>query len=270
MLTVSVDSLGLREGTYTSSVVISGGNASATVTVTLTIAAAVITAVTEAAGFVPGKVCAGGLVSIFGSGFATIASQATSLPLPVTLAGVYVSFNGILAPIFYVGPGQINVEVPDEVSGATVSVVVQTPNGSTAPFQAILTRATPGVLTLDGSGRGAAIVADSLTGTLVTPAYPIARSGYATVYATGLGPVTAQPPTGLPAAVNPLSGLQDKLTVTLDLIPADVEFAGLVPGFVGLYQINIKIPPIIAASHQADLRVAVNGLTSNLTTIAIQ
>jgi uncharacterized protein (TIGR03437 family) len=47
-----------------------------------------------------------------------------------------------------------------------------------------------------------------------------------------------------------------------------VKFAGLAPGFTGLYQVNILVPQI--ASGQYPLQVAANGALSNSALIDVQ
>src|SRR5580704_9762797 len=71
--------------------------------------------VVSAASFVA-PVAPGSLVSIFGSNLAPQAAQAASIPLPILLGGVAVSFNGLMAPLLYVSANQINAQLPFEVS----------------------------------------------------------------------------------------------------------------------------------------------------------
>jgi uncharacterized protein (TIGR03437 family) len=54
----------------------------------------------------------GSLVSIFGVNLASQIAFASAVPLPVTLGGVSVSFNGIAAPLLFVPPQQINAQLP--------------------------------------------------------------------------------------------------------------------------------------------------------------
>ena len=58
-------------------------------------------------------------------------------------------------------------------------------------------------------------------------------------------------------------------TVTVDGRPAEIFFAGLTPGFVGLYQINLRIPPDAPANDKAELVVSQGGVVSNTTVLPI-
>jgi len=50
---------------------------------------------------------------------------------------------------------------------------------------------------------------------------------------------------------------------------AAVQFAGLAPGFVGLYQVNVQIPQGVAAGDAVPLVISQNGVASNTVTLAI-
>ena len=63
--------------------------------------------------YAPGvPVAPGSIASMFGSDLAATLAQADSVPLSANLANVSVTMNGIPAPLFFVGPGQVNVQVP--------------------------------------------------------------------------------------------------------------------------------------------------------------
>jgi uncharacterized protein (TIGR03437 family) len=65
------------------------------------------------------------------------------------------------------------------------------------------------------------------------------------VYATGLGATEPNPEAGeVPQSAAPLQWLSS-LVVSLDgapLPPNLIEYAGVTPGCVGLYQLNIQLP----------------------------
>jgi uncharacterized protein (TIGR03437 family) len=52
--------------------------------------------------------------------------------------------------------------------------------------------------------------------------------------------------------------------------PAVVHFAGLAPGFVGLYQVNVQIPDGLAPGPAVPLVLTQNGVASNRVTLALQ
>src|ERR1017187_798604 len=106
--------------------------------------------VVDAASF-KGPVVPGSLVSIFGSNLASGTASASAIPLPVTLNGVSVSFNGIAAPLLYVSGQQINAQLPWEVSTTgPVSVVVANGTAASAPQSVQVGTFSPGLFTIAG------------------------------------------------------------------------------------------------------------------------
>ena len=79
----------------------------------VTSSAAIVNLGNDASPIAPGS-----LISIYGSNLATGAAAAAQVPLPNMLSGVTVLINGILAPLLYVGPSQINAQVPFEARPA--------------------------------------------------------------------------------------------------------------------------------------------------------
>jgi hypothetical protein len=110
----------------------------------------------------------GSLVSIFGADFASSNAEAGSIPLPPTLGGVSVTISGVPAPLLFVSPSQINLQVPWEVSGSTADIAVTTAQGTAlAPFNASVGPLSPGIFTTQ-SGKGQAVAINS-DGSLAGP-----------------------------------------------------------------------------------------------------
>jgi minor extracellular serine protease Vpr len=58
--------------------------------------------------------------------------------------------------------------------------------------------------------------------------------------------------------------------VTLGSESLTVNFAGLAPGFVGLYQLDVSIPQGASTGTAVPLSISISGVVSNTATIAVQ
>jgi len=202
-----------------------------------------------------------GPVSIYGSNLATSTASASSFPIPTALGGAAVTANGISAPILYASPLQINAQIPFEVSdgAGTLSVTV---NGQAARETSINIQASaPGLFVQQGT---AAVV--NQNGLVNSQSQPAAAGTVIAAYLTGLGAVTPFAVTGNAAPTSPLSTLAG-VTATIGSFAASVQFAGLAPGFAGLYQVNILVPQMPAGQYL--LQISVGGVVSNAAPVNI-
>jgi uncharacterized protein (TIGR03437 family) len=200
--------------------------------------------VVHAASFEPGLV-AGSLASIFLSGVRDSPgiSRALNIPLPLSLDGVSVTMDGAAAPILAVanvnGAEQINVQAPwTLLDEDTVAVVVTADGVSSEPVAVDVLSALPGVFLIDGELPA---IQHNTDFEPVTESSPLRPGEYGVAYLTGLGEVRNLPPTGSAAATSDATTLRT-VEAMLDGQAAEVVFAGLAPGFVGLYQVNFRIP----------------------------
>lgn len=218
-------------------------------------------------------------VSIYGSNLSTVTQSwdnaFTGSTAPTTLGGVSVTVNNIPAFIQYVSPGQINIDAPQDSATGPVNIVVQ--NGAGASNTGTATRAlvSPTLLTTPQFTAGSSnyVVAQTpdfstfigpvnlVPGTTFAPAKP---GDTVIVYGTGCGPTNPPTQAGVLAAQN--SPLTMPYQVTIGNTQANVLFAGVVAGTVGLYQFNIVIPNVPAGDQPINLTV--NG-TSNAQNLLI-
>lgn len=217
--------------------------------------------VVNAASFTP-QVSAGELASIFGSNLGSTAVGAT-LPLPTKLGGVSVTVNGRVAPLLFVNPGQVNFQVPWETALGSAKVVVANGLTSNTATVSVLT-AAPGLFTLP---NGQAIV-QNIDFSLNGPNNPAKVGSTIVVYLTGSGPVSPAVATGTIAPTSPLAVVASPTGATIGPASAQVAFAGLTPGFVGLLQMNIVVPSTLSAGDYP-LTVAINGEASNSATVSV-
>ena len=214
--------------------------------------------VVEGAGFTKRRpLSPGGIVSLFGARFAGENNFATQLPLERELAGVSVRIGGQDAPLYFVSPGQINAQVPFEVStGDSVPVAISVGGLLTAPQNYLIAPAQPGIFI---AGENAAILDASFQ--LVTAQNPARPGDTIQIFATGLGETDPEVGSGEPAP--PFSTVSNPVTVTIGGIESAVAFQGLAPGFVGLYQVNVVVPSGVAPGDAVPLVLTQNGIVAN-------
>lgn len=206
----------------------------------------------------------GSIISIYGSGLAQSTLSAIEFPLPPTLAGASVSINGLAARIFYASSLQINAQVPFETPLGAATVTASSGGNLVGSTSMLIESVAPGLFLLDG-GRAAAVNED---GNLNGPGEPVSVGGRIAAYLTGLGPVDHAVATGAAASDNPLSRATNLVSASIGRQSAPVEFAGLAPGFAGLYQVNIVVPQLPPGDYP--LQVSVAGVASNTGTVSIR
>ncbi len=229
--------------------------------------------IVNAASFVGGGVAPGEIVSIFGENLGPEAGAVGRFDtvtggLQTEFEETAVFFQDTPAPLFYAGPGQINAQVPVDVAPGRSAVVKVMRQGVVSDLATVAVQAeAPGLFTLDGS----ALVALNQDGSLNSAAAPAARGSVVTIYATGHGATTPAVATGEPAGVEPLSRVEDgAVEVTIDGRPAETLFAGLAPGFVGLLQLNVRVPASARSGSARPVELRIRGAVAAPATIAIQ
>jgi uncharacterized protein (TIGR03437 family) len=75
--------------------------------------------------------------------------------------------------------------------------------------------------------------------------------------------------TGAQAPSSPLAAVNSSASVAVDGKAASVLFAGLTPGFIGLYQINFQVPTD-AQSGDRKLEIFQGGMTANTSVLPVQ
>jgi uncharacterized protein (TIGR03437 family) len=203
--------------------------------------------VVNAANYAPitNPIAPGEILALYGSGLAPSTMSATALPLPTSLGGVQVTVNGTPAPLFYVTPGQIAIQVPqaitpgNNVANATIQV---TNNGVVSNAVTVYTNYTaPGVFSAGGNGVGSAAAQNGTNFSLISASNPIKAGSTAVLYATGLGTVNANVGDGAAAPSNPPAAATDTDYVYVGGQQENLAFDGLTPGLAGLFQLNTTI-----------------------------
>lgn len=208
--------------------------------------------VVNAASFTP-EIAPGSIASIFGANlWMGVDADAPGLPWPKVLGGVRVLLDGVPAQLTAVRAGQINFFVPSDRASGTMTVVVSTGAGDSSPVSIPVLPLAPAIFGDAPSEFGAVQVAGTGQWTNVRPARP---GDWVEIYCTGLGPVHADT-SGLEVTNQPVRVFLGSQEVT------NVPYYGLVPGYVGLYQINAQIPQGTAAGV-IPLAIEIGGKRSN-------
>jgi len=214
-------------------------------------------------------VAPGSIATLFGTFAIPNLISSSTFPVPTVLSGLSIQFGSApLAPLFFASQSQVNVQIPWELAGQMQTAAVASQYGQSSAAQTLTLAAySPGIFIMNSQTNQAAVLDANYN--LVGPANPTAAGAYVQIYCTGLGPVTNQPATGLPALSDPLSWTAATPTVSIGGATAPVVFSGLAPGEVGLYQVDVQIPSGIATGPSVPLTISVGGATSNTATLAI-
>jgi uncharacterized protein (TIGR03437 family) len=208
----------------------------------------------------------GAITTIYGSNFmaagtAPAVNSVTGGQVGTNFAGVFVTFGGVQAPVFAVTPTQVTVEIP-AVKPGTVPVQVLRNCGDAAEQKSNVLNvsaqaASPEFLYLqinaDGKNPVAAIGTDGLyiaPSSVIPGARAAAVGDVLVIYALGLGATDPAQTVGVPA-----SGVASAAAPTITIggvtvSPSDVLYAGVSPGFIGLYQINLRVPAGVPSGNQ--------------------
>jgi uncharacterized protein (TIGR03437 family) len=216
----------------------------------------------------------GSYISIFGAYLADAIVGSPTLSLPVSVGTVSVSFDGgglsLPGHISFVSPGQVNVQIPWEFQGqSSVKMTVSLSYIPSAVYTVPLNTYSPGIFEFSDNGHLSAAATDA-NGVVFTQANPAKRGQTIVLYVNGLGPVdqkmTSGEPTPLPP---PLANTTVLPTVKIGNTNAHVDFAGLSPGWVGLYQVNVDVPSNAATGPQP-IVVSIGGVDSKASVLPVE
>lgn len=228
----------------------------------------------------------GGLATMFGKDLAASEETASGAPWPSSLAEREVVINDeIKAPLHYLSSTQVNFQVPSAAPLGVDRVAVRL--SSTAELVAggslAVSASSPGLFTSSQDGRGQAAAVNQ-DGRLNTAANPAAKGSVIVLYGTGQGQVSPPVPDALAAPSSPLSSTvtvpttdgracvtsQPAMCVAIGSVFGEVLYSGLAPGYVGLWQVNVRLPADAPSGNAVALRILINGVPSNVVGIAIR
>jgi uncharacterized protein (TIGR03437 family) len=206
-------------------------------------------------------------------------------PIPASLVDTQVMFNGVAAPLYLVSPTQINFYVPmgAPTSGLSDVEVIRQSTGQVlgATYLQLNTVAPALFINLTSSGTSRqALAINHDDETVNSSTNPAKRGSFVELYGTGQGFIAGAPgspgsslPDGTPTPSSPLfyTAAATRVFLGADWLDCgatcaqgagQVQFSGLAPGMVGVWQVNIQIPPNVAVNQALPLVVTLNGQAS--------
>jgi uncharacterized protein (TIGR03437 family) len=203
----------------------------------------------------------GMVLTVFGAALSPSIESASAVPLPVSMSGVEATINDEAAPLYYVSPTQLNIQIPYETPVNSTATLKINNSGVVTTQTFTVVAATPGIFTDQNR--------------TIVPSSSAAMNSVATMFITGAGAVTPAIATGAaPASTTPLASLPAPAPVTVSVggkaasTICEYCFVGIPWGLAGVAQINFQIPAGLAVGPQPVV-VTVGGVQSTAANINI-
>jgi uncharacterized protein (TIGR03437 family) len=182
----------------------------------------------------------GSLVSVLGANVATVKNQ------------------GVSWPVLASSDESSQLQVPFEAAPGAFSLVLQ---GATDRWSVplMVKDAAPAIFV---DADGAPLLLDASSGLVLDPKVPVYAGSTVQILATGLGKVTPDWPTGVPAPLDSPPSVAGTVTAFLDGRQIEVTRAVLAPNYVGYYLVELRIPPIVNRGAN-EFRIVMNAEESN-------
>lgn len=238
---------------------------------------AAVTASVSAASFSPAGLATEAIASAFGADLATAIATASALPLPTELAGTTVKVRDNLgveraAPLFFISPNQINYQIPPGTAIGTAIVIITSGSGAVSAGAVQIERVAPGLFTFNTGGTGLVVgVARRFRNNQELPSESVAQLNAQNQWIAR--PIDLGPETDLIILEMFGTGFRGNLTsvaVTIGSAPAQVFYAGLTPGLIGLDQLDVAIPRSLIGRGEVEIVLTVEGKTANTVRVSIR
>jgi uncharacterized protein (TIGR03437 family) len=199
---------------------------------------------------------------------------------PTVLGDLSVRIGGTRAPVLSVSAEEVRAIVPQGTpTGATEFLITRDSTGQIlGATEFSVSRIAPALLTVSADGNGQ-VIAKNPDGTDNDAINRTGRSQTLSLFATGFGVTPGAPPDGVaPAEKVRFSGQQLRVLLATDFVPdANIEYAGLAPGMVGVIQIDVKVPDRVPPEQNVPVILVLGSTPSNIvngirrtTTVAIK
>ncbi len=168
-------------------------------------------------------------------------------------------------PVLAVVGNESQIQVPFEAVGPSVNLALQVAGGGTVHRDVAVRPVSPAILV---SRDGAPMLWDADTGLPLDVRNPARPNMRVQIWATGLGKVKPDWPTGMQARMEDPPTVVAAMRAFLDDTPLPVTRATLLPGYVGFYLVEVELPPI-TNSGTSQLYISADGQESNRVIVVI-
>ncbi|MGH9845324.1 MAG: hypothetical protein ACREEM_41960, partial [Blastocatellia bacterium] len=241
----------------------------------------------SAASFSATQLAPESIVAAFGTGLATAIQAATTIPLPTALAGTSVKLRDSagterLAPLFFVSPAQLNYLIPVGTATGVATITVTSGNGAVSVGSAQIAVVAPGLFSANANGQGVAaaialrVKADGSQSYEPVAQFDAGQNKFVAV-PVDLGPDLGNASdqvflilfgTGL-RRHSGLSSVSARIGGP-NGVDAQVIFAGAQDGFVGLDQVNARLPRSLIGRGEVDITLMADRQAANTVKVNIK
>lgn len=232
----------------------------------------------SAASFTGATLASDSIVAAFGSELASEVQAATATPLPINLAGTSVTVRDstnkdVLAPLFFVSPEQINYLMPTGLAPGPATVLVTNATGKLASGTVTIEPLAPALFAANANGReapAAVLLRVKADGTQVyEPVVTRVGNQFSNL------PIDLSDETEQVFLIAYGTGLRQRralaaVSARVSEVEVPVLFAGAAEGFVGLDQLNVRLPHTLKGYGPVDFVVTVEGKPTNVLRIRIK
>jgi uncharacterized protein (TIGR03437 family) len=208
-------------------------------------------------------VAPGGLIIVEGKNLSAVSLAPKEYPLPVALGQSCLTVNGLPVPMLMVSPTQINAQLPFQAEG-NVTMILRTPGGASDNYNLTILPNAPSVFRttlIDDYAVPTVLREDN--NLVVTPANPIRINDNLKIYLTGMGRTTPEIPAGVPTPSEAPVVLTEPV-VDINGYKLPIDYARLVPGQIGVYEIRVSVPFGVPKGMNESLRITQGGYSSTV------
>jgi uncharacterized protein (TIGR03437 family) len=220
------------------------------------------------------------LASAFGPALSAQTLGAAVQPLPLTLAETTVRVRdnaGVErpAPLLFVSPTQINYQVPAGTGIGPALVTITRGDGEIAQSTISIATTTPGLFSVDVTGKGfAAAVVQRVAANGTSRYEPVVKYDPLTQAFVAL-PITVSSSTEQVFLILFGTGFRSRnslfdVRVTVAGLSQEVVYAGAQGEFAGLDQVNLKLSPTLAGKGVVTVQFTVAGTPANPVQISVK